>query len=114
MPARQTAALLASRIRYPHTRPRATPRVLLVFCPQNLRQRPRRRTFHSTAPRRDEDIDRSKNHYDTLKIAPGASTEEIKRYVVHLPTPPLSIAIAIAIAIASTHLPPPPPAASSC
>ncbi|KAI8629852.1 DnaJ-domain-containing protein [Xylariaceae sp. FL1651] len=37
------------------------------------------RPFHSSASRHDEAIDNARNHYETLKVSPGASTSEIKK-----------------------------------
>ncbi|KAH9906942.1 DnaJ-domain-containing protein [Xylariomycetidae sp. FL2044] len=37
------------------------------------------RPFHSTPARRDEAIDNARNHYETLKLQPGATPAEIKK-----------------------------------
>ncbi|KAI0156864.1 DnaJ-domain-containing protein [Xylariaceae sp. FL1272] len=37
------------------------------------------RNFHTTAPNRDEAIDNARNHYETLKLPPGATPAEIKK-----------------------------------
>ncbi|XXH04303.1 Mitochondrial porin [Hypoxylon texense] len=39
----------------------------------------RRRQLHSTASLRDEQIDNSTNHYETLKLHPGATPTDIKK-----------------------------------
>ncbi|KAI0134221.1 hypothetical protein BJ170DRAFT_191022 [Xylariales sp. AK1849] len=39
----------------------------------------RRRPFHSTSALRDDEIDAATNHYETLKLAPGATAAEIKK-----------------------------------
>ncbi|KAI2624066.1 DnaJ-domain-containing protein [Xylaria nigripes] len=38
-----------------------------------------RSQFHSTALRRDDAIDNARNHYETLKVSPTASTSDIKK-----------------------------------
>ncbi|KAI1812642.1 DnaJ-domain-containing protein [Poronia punctata] len=43
-----------------------------------------RRPFHTTSSRSDDVIDNAKNHYETLKIAPGATTTEIKKAFYNL------------------------------
>ncbi|KAI1861464.1 hypothetical protein JX265_004475 [Neoarthrinium moseri] len=40
---------------------------------------PGRASFHSTAPLRDDEIDGATNHYEALKLAPGASNADIKK-----------------------------------
>ncbi|KAI1270262.1 hypothetical protein F5Y18DRAFT_8650 [Xylariaceae sp. FL1019] len=37
------------------------------------------RNFHTTTPSRDEAIDNARNHYETLKVPPGATPAEIKK-----------------------------------
>lgn len=39
------------------------------------------RSFHASPPLRDSAIDNSRNHYETLKLHPGATPAEIKKYV---------------------------------
>ncbi|KAM0809099.1 putative J domain-containing protein [Seiridium cardinale] len=62
----------------------ATPPLLLA-CPgwqhQQKQQQQRRQPFHTTSPLRDDkaEIDSATNHYETLKLAPGATTAEIKK-----------------------------------
>ncbi|KAI1341361.1 hypothetical protein F5Y15DRAFT_413893 [Xylariaceae sp. FL0016] len=38
-----------------------------------------KQSFHSTNPLRDEAIDNSQNHYETLKLRPGATPAEVKK-----------------------------------
>ncbi|KAI2618224.1 DnaJ-domain-containing protein [Hypoxylon sp. NC1633] len=40
---------------------------------------PSQRPFHGTACRQDDQIDNSQNHYETLKLNPGATPVEIKK-----------------------------------
>ncbi|KAI0206032.1 hypothetical protein F4808DRAFT_189455 [Astrocystis sublimbata] len=49
--------------------------LFLSFGVSTRRQRP----FHTTVPRRDEAIDNARNHYETLKVSPGASPADIKK-----------------------------------
>ncbi|KAI1140208.1 DnaJ-domain-containing protein [Hypoxylon sp. FL0543] len=42
-------------------------------------RRQHRKPFHSSASLRDKQIDNSKNHYETLKLQPGATPAEIKK-----------------------------------
>ncbi|OTB16738.1 hypothetical protein K445DRAFT_317027 [Daldinia sp. EC12] len=51
-----------------------------LFAPApSLTTSKQRKTFHSTAGLRDEQIDNSRNHYETLKLQPGATPAEIKK-----------------------------------
>lgn len=96
MPARSAASLLGAPIRrqclfyflYPpsalsalYNPPSLSRRFLL---PAERRKTLSRanpaRLFHGTAARRDDAIDNSRNHYETLKVSPTASASEIKKY----------------------------------
>ncbi|KAI1658133.1 DnaJ-domain-containing protein [Daldinia decipiens] len=43
------------------------------------KQQKQQKPFHSTAGLRDEQIDNSRNHYETLKLQPGATPADIKK-----------------------------------
>lgn len=68
MPFRLAALAPAARPASSSTGRRATPQLHTVCF------------FHATPPRRDAEIDRASNHYETLKVAPSATPAEIKRY----------------------------------
>ncbi|KAI0012686.1 DnaJ-domain-containing protein [Xylariaceae sp. FL0662B] len=55
------------------------PCVALPLLAQMLTTTRRRRSFHSTSRLRDKQIDNAKNHYEALKLDPGATPSEIKK-----------------------------------
>lgn len=55
--------------------------------PQWRRRRPphqqqQKKFFHATSRLRDEQIDNAQNHYETLKLEPGATPADIKKCVL--------------------------------
>lgn len=56
--------------------------VRLALLNRSSSRQQQKKDFHTTLPRRDDKaaIDSSTNHYETLKLAPGATPAEIKKY----------------------------------
>ncbi|KAI1501807.1 DnaJ domain-containing protein [Biscogniauxia marginata] len=76
-------------------------------------QQHHRRLFHSTCSRADEAIDNSRNHYETLKLHPGATPAEIKKAFYTLSKAHHPDAHAHRSSTTSTSTPTPTPTSSS-
>ncbi|KAI2627333.1 DnaJ-domain-containing protein [Hypomontagnella submonticulosa] len=67
----------------PLAAPAVHPRLYLLYAPflitPESSPRQKHQPFHSTACLRDKQIDNSQNHYETLKVQPGATPAEIKK-----------------------------------
>lgn len=44
--------------------------------------RTRKHAFHTTSRLQDKQIDNAQNHYEALKLEPGATPAEVKKYVL--------------------------------
>lgn len=78
MPLRYAVSPLVASTARPHPYLLYAPFLLEPAASPSWRQ-PQKQPFHSSARLRDKQIDNSQNHYETLKLQPGATPAEIKK-----------------------------------